>query len=962
MTSKIIDNAVAIYGVVAQEKLSGPGDREAALRNPLDGLLTNVGQALGRKVVCHDETRDAERGTRPDFAVSIDRMVAGFVEVKAPAKSIDPDSFTGHDKTQWDKQKDLPNLIYTNGIDWRLYREGELVAGPVSLEGGSLETAGDALRAPDAFEALLRDFLQWRPAPIRSIGALVKAAAPMTRILKGEVLEQLKDERAKIDAGADPYSQPFHGIAADWRALLFPQADDETFADGYAQAVTFALLLARTQDVDLESRSVYEIGRELGDGHSLMGRALQLFTDRMPAAVEASVGLLVRLVSVVDWDHIHRSKRDAYLHLYEHFLEEYDPDLRKESGSYYTPYQVVEEMTRLTEEVLAHRLGKARAFADESVYTVDPAMGTGTFLQTVLEHVAERVRAEDGDGMVAGALSEAADRMAGFEIQMGPYAVAELRVADILASHGAPAPQGGVRLFVADTLDDPYVAHQAFASMFYAIAESRRRANEIKASQDVTVVIGNPPYHEQAKGRGGWVESGSEATAGKGKARGILQDWKDPATAQHFHNLNNMWTYFWRWATWKVWESTPPSLESLPDAGIVCFITPSAYLVGPGYTGMRQYLREWASEGWVIDLTPEGQTPDVATRIFPGVRQPLAIGLFMRAPGATKDVPAELHYTAVSGRRREKFDALAQISIRSAAWQEVRTGWTDAFTPRATGGWDAYPALSDLMPWVTPGVKANRGWTYAPSKAILEGRWNRLQGETDETARRTLLKETADRTLDKLPEKTLVDGAAAVALIEDRSTPSLPPVRVGFRSFDRQWLIPDIRVLDRARPDLWEARLPGQVFVVEQHSHAFVDGPGIMTTALIPDNDHFNNRGGRVLPMLHPDGTGNVPPGLLAALSELLDITVTAQDLLAYTAGVVAHPGYTRTFHDALVTPASASRSRTRSSSSSAPRRWVRRSSGRRPTVRRAAPPPARRGTSASPRVIRASPSWPHRL
>lgn len=236
-------------------------------------------------------------------------------------------------------------------------------------------------------------------------------------------------------------------------------------------------------------------------------------------------------------------------------------------------------------------------------------------------------------------------------------------------------------------------------------------------------------------------------------------------------------------------------------------------------------------------------------------------------------------------------------------WQEVRTGWTDAFTPRATGGWDSYPALSDLMPWVTPGVTGNRAWPYAPSTSILERRWNRLQGEPDEAVRRTLLKETRDRTLEKLPQKVLVDGAPTVALIEDRSTASLQPVRVGFRSFDRQWLIPDNRVLDMARPDLWEARIPGQVFVVEQHSEAFAGGPGIVVTALIPDLHHFNNRGGRVLPMLHPDGTGNVPPGLLAALSELLGTPVTAQDLLAYTAGVVAHPGYTRTFQDALVTP-----------------------------------------------------------
>ena len=41
------------------------------------------------------------------------------------------------------------------------------------------------------------------------------------------------------------------GLAQDWRKLLFPQADDAQFADGYAQAVTFGLLIARARDISL---------------------------------------------------------------------------------------------------------------------------------------------------------------------------------------------------------------------------------------------------------------------------------------------------------------------------------------------------------------------------------------------------------------------------------------------------------------------------------------------------------------------------------------------------------------------------------------------------------------------------------------------------------------------------------------------------------------------------------------
>lgn len=105
-------------------------------------------------------------------------------------------------------------------------------------------------------------------------------------------------------------------------------------------------------------------------------------------------------------------------------------------------------------------------------------------------------------------------------------------------------------------------------------------------------------------------------------------------------------------------------------------------------------------------------------------------------------------------------------------------------------------------------------------------------------------------------------------------------------------------------PDLWAARLPGQVFAVEQHAKAIRNDPGLAFTALIPEMDHFKgSEGGRVLPLLHPDGSPDVAPGLTAALGSLLDVDVNARDLLAYVAALVAHPAFTARFTDELTTP-----------------------------------------------------------
>jgi hypothetical protein len=104
----------------------------------------------------------------------------------------------------------------------------------------------------------------------------------------------------------------------------------------------------------------------------------------------------------------------------------------------------------------------------------------------------------------------AASRLIGFEIQFGPFAVAQLR---LIAEMHALIPTGQIpdlRLYVTDTLGNPYVEDEKLAQILQPIARSRREANAIKRGEPITVVIGNPPYKNRAAGLGGWVEEGSD--------------------------------------------------------------------------------------------------------------------------------------------------------------------------------------------------------------------------------------------------------------------------------------------------------------------------------------------------------------------------------------------------------------------------------------------------------------------
>lgn len=904
MPSSWLADAVAEFGDRCKAKLAGPGEAEAAIRSPIEQLLAAAGTHLSLTVVPHDEVRDADRGVRPDYAISVGGAITGYVEVKKPGANLDPEAMTGHNRRQWERQRDLPNLIYTNGTEWRLYRDCEPVGDSIHLTGGPLRTAGNKLTAPTELEQLLTDFLRWRPAPITSVIALVRAVAPLTRLLRGEVVDQLAAESRAIQAGEDRANQPFHGLARDWRKLLFPTASDDTFADGYAQTVTFALLLARTEGITLAGPGgLHTVGAKLSGEHSLMARALQLLTDYVADDFKVTIDLMVRVIDAVEWPKVRAGKRDTYLHLYEKFLDEYDPELRKQSGSYYTPREVVGEMVRLTEDVLVTRLGKTAGFADPNVVTADPAMGTGTYLHSILEHVATRVAERDGPGAAAGAVTDLARRLYGFELQMGPFAVAELRTTDLMASRNAKLPPGGLGLFVTDTLDDPHAEQTQLGSGLELISRSRSRAAKVKSGTKVTVVIGNPPYRERAEGMGGWIENGSDSDkTKKGDPYRPLDDFRADGNGRTEYVLKNLYIYFWRWATWKVFNANHALTDG--DVGVVSYITTSGYLRGPGFKGMREYLRRTSSEGWVIDVSPEGMRPDVPTRIFPGVQQPLAIAIFTRRADCDPNVPAPVHYAALHGTRTEKYAALANLGLDDDHWRDARPDWQAPFTPAAESAWDDYPALNDLMPWSSPGVKGNRTWIIDPTVEVLHRRWRTLRAAAPDE-RPSYFKESRDAKLDR-GKKPLpgADVEIDTELPLSSSFPESPKtVKYGFRFLDRQWLIADHRVLHSASPHLWAARRNDQVFVVEQHAEAIDDGPGLVFSALIPDMHHFNNRGGRALPMLHPGGRPNLAQGLLGALSTLAGQQVTANDVVAYMAGVTSHPGFTARFADELTTP-----------------------------------------------------------
>jgi hypothetical protein len=802
-----------------------------------------------------------------------------------------------HDREQWEKLSALPNLIYTDGQVWALYRNGVRIGPVVELE-GDLHHAGEHLRyAGSDFEVLLKKFFAWRPARPDSLRKLVADIAPLCRLLRDQVAETMIFERSH------GRKRPLVMLASEWRGILFPNLSDDEFADAYAQTVTFSLLLARLDGISFEAgRSLTAIAEQLSKQHSLMGEALAILTHPRWAQHLSIVEMLRHVIGNVDWAEVRLDDSNAYTLLYETFLAEYEPRLRRESGTYYTPDLVARAMVTFVDQVLKTRMHKPHGLAARDVVVVDPAMGAGTFLVEIVESVVATLRAERGANFVPqGHLRELfAERLVGFEVQAAPYAVAELRLHHLLKNrYGVEVPRNEVR-FLSDALDDPDALPLDFGQLYGVLKEAREGANRIKRQQPVMVVIGNPPWRERARGAAPWIEKRRKPghQIADLRSRPSLDEFREPGQERRTFNLSNMWTYFWRWSTWKVFDT---HAEDRP--GVVILITPKAYVTSESHAGMRRYLRETADEGWIIDVSPEDFRPDGPTRLFPGVQQPICIGIFARYQAGNRKRPAKVHYLAVHGTRDQKITQLLEVTPDGPTWVEVPAGWTAPLRPGAHAGWDAYPKLSDLFHWKQTGVNSNRNWVWAPDPHTLRRRWARvIHASGDYKA--VLFKESDARILDGVyPPVPGVPSSHVPLREETAEEPRI--VRAAFRSFDRQYLIYDRRVIDRPRAELWHTQANNQVYISEQHAHKFGAGPGLIFSALVPGVDHFNGRGGRVLPLYEDPAAelSNLVPGLLECLARLVGMTVTPEDLLAYVAAVAAHPAYTRRFSEELQVP-----------------------------------------------------------
>ncbi|MCK6519535.1 hypothetical protein L6R46_31280 [Myxococcota bacterium] len=171
-----------------------------------------------------------------------------------------------------------------------------------------------------------------------------------------------------------------------------------------------------------------------------------------------------------------------------------------------------------------------------------------------------------------------------------------------------------------------------------------------------------------------------------------------------------------------------------------------------------------------------------------------------------------------------------------------------------------------------------------------------------------MLVETGDRTVQRSYTKLLpthVDADPLVSLTPNHPAP--PIIRYGYRSFDRQWIVADVRIGDRLRPPLWEVSSNSNLYLAAMMTDQIGAGPSLTVSGYIPDLHYFCGRGGKDVMPLYRDAKAeepNITRGLLTKLGRQLSRPAPKPEALAaYVYAVLSSPRVQERFAEALKTP-----------------------------------------------------------
>lgn len=646
-----------------------------------------------------NEPKQLTKIGRPDFVfkrtVGDDFITLGHCEAKDIDKDVDPRAMRKENKNQFERyNQGLPNLIYTNGLDFHFYKNGELI-NEVRIADFAVDISPIKRRYPVLAEAL-KSFAAERLQTITSAKRLASLMAGKAKLIKNVMFESIEED-ANVDSDLVGQFKAF-------KEQLIHDLTPESFADIYAETVVYGMFAARLKDQTKEDFSRIEALELLPKSNPFLRDLFSYVAGpNLDERIRRDIDELAEIFVHVDPDVLfedfgHFTKRnDPFIHFYETFLAEYNPKKRKARGVWYTPEPVVNFIVRAVDDVLKSEFGLRDGLADTSKITIersrgqagltksgkvrkdgkqdtfteevhrvqilDPATGTGTFLAEAIKLIGERVKKSQPGNWSSYVENELIPRVHGFELLMASYAMCHMKLDMMLADMGYVPTKHQPRLsvYLTNSLEEGEKAtyELPFANF---LSKEANAANEVKRDKPIMCIIGNPPYSGESSNKGDWImdlmEAYKKEPGGKEKLKERNPKW-----------INDDYVKFIRMSEHMIEEN---------GEGVLAFITNHGYIRNPTFRGMRWRLLNLFDEVRVLDLhgnsnkkevSPDGSADKNVFDIKQGVA--IVIAIKKKPIEQHSEKLGELYFSELWGSRSSKNEVLFDGSLSSLEYKKL---------------------------------------------------------------------------------------------------------------------------------------------------------------------------------------------------------------------------------------------------------------------------------------------------
>lgn len=642
------------------------------------------------------------RGTfgAPDFMVRRSDAVLGFVEAKDIGINR-LDNLSDREIEQKIRYLDaLPNLIYTDYLEFRFYQEGkETTRIRIADFDGKTITP-----LPEKYQTLIdliKDFYTVKTATIKSPLKLAELMAGKARliadVIKGALAEQSENKSL--------YEQ-----LESFRKILIRTMTEQEFADIYAQTIAYGMFVARLHDKTLQDFTRQEAAALIPKTVPFLRKMFDYIAgndidERIVWSVDSLAGIFCYTdVADILKDFGRKTKTtDPIIHFYETFLSKYDKSLRKMRGVYYTPQPVVDYIVRAMDDILKTDFELPDGLADKSkiikdvqiqgaskpvkkefhrVQLLDPATGTGTFLATAVNYIHEKFK--NNAGIWPNYVEkDLLPRMHGFEIMMSSYTMAHLKLDLVLRETGYIQDDARIndKIFRQDNLFDGDLAQVARNSAILNsnnrvgvyltnsleeadpdtqtlwaaqwLSDEAKEANNIKQNVPVMCVLGNPPYSVSSANTNDF-------------AKELIEKYKTGLNERNVQPLSDDYIKFIALGQHYIDKN---------GSGILAYISNNSFLDGVIHRQMRKSLMETFDKIYIVNLhgntrlkesAPDGTKDENVFDIMAGV----SINIFVKISKAKK--LADVYYSDMYGKRDIKYDFLNEHNLQDSEFKALK--------------------------------------------------------------------------------------------------------------------------------------------------------------------------------------------------------------------------------------------------------------------------------------------------